>query len=136
MRGHAQAVEDILSAVPNLTVYDGEVPNGATGRYVVFYLTTPQGVERSRRVSADSPKRRFTLSTMYVGDTPNECRWVAEKVHDALLRQRLTVAGWVNDPFLPPTTSAQVRKDDSTSPVAWIATDVWQFNASPAPQPI
>lgn len=131
MRTHAAAVEALLGSVPNLTVFDGEVPAAATGRYVVFYLTTPQGVEQSRRVSADSPKVRFTLSTLYFGDTPNECRWVAEKVHGALTRTRLAVAGWVNDPFMPPTSSAQIRKDDSTTPAAWVATDVWQFNASP-----
>lgn len=130
MRAHADAIETVLAAT-GVATFDGEVPPTQTGRYIVFYLTTPQGVEQSRRISADSPKARFTLSTMYVGDTPNECRWVAERVQAALRRTRFAVAGWVNDPLMPPVSSAQVRKDDSLTPAAWVATDVWQFNASP-----
>ena len=97
-------------------------------QYVVFYLTTPQGL--GRRVSADAPKARFLLSTMAVGTSPNECRLIVEKVHAALVRNRLTVSGRTCDPFLPPASPAPIRYDDSVNPPAWIATDVWPFTSS------
>lgn len=130
IRAHAEAVETILATASGLVFHDGEPPVGLTGRYVIFYLTTPQGVERTQRLSAAFPKSRFLLSTLYVGDSPNEVRWVAEKVHTALIGKRLSVAGRTCDPFTPPSTPGQVRPDDSTAPPAWVATDVWAFNSS------
>jgi hypothetical protein len=122
-RAHAAAVKVLLDA-STVMVYDGEVPADARGRYVVFYLTTALG--RNPRVSADMGQQAFNLSTLYAGDSPNECRWVAEKVQSALTRKRPAVANMTCTP-LKLGTAGQVRKDDSINPPAWIATDVWQF---------
>lgn len=131
IRAHARAVEALLNTATNLVWFDGDVDDPDTsGPYAVYFLSTAAGVDQSRRVSADVPKARFTLAVMYVGDTPDEMRWVAEKVRTALIRNRLSVAGRTCDPFLPPSSSATPRKDDSAQPIAWVATDVWQFNSS------
>lgn len=132
IRAHARAVETLLSTATNLVWYDGAAPSTASGPYAIYFLATPAGVSQSRRVSADMPKAQFNLAVMYVGDTPDEMRWVAEKVRTAVIRNRLTVTGRTCDPFLPPATSSTPRKDDSALPVAWVSTDVWQFNSSPA----
>lgn len=126
IRAHMDAAMALLgtSRVP---AFDGEVA-GAPGRYVVAYLTTPQGV--GARLSADVPKARFLLTTLCVGDTPNECRWAVEYVHEVLIRQRLVVAGRECSPFLPPGQPSQVRRDDTLKPPAWIATDVWPFTSN------
>lgn len=128
IREHAAAVETLLSGDTTLPTYDGEIPTNAPDQYVVFYLTTPQGL--SRRLSADVPKARFLLSTMAVGTSPNECRLIVEKVHARLTRQRLDVDGRICDPFLPPDTPAPLRRDTDINPPAWIATDVWPFTSS------
>lgn len=130
LRAHAAAVSTLLGTASGLVVHDGEIPLEPASRYVVFYLSTSQGVDRSRRLSTDYPKLRFLLSTLCVGATPNEVRWVIEKVHTALIGNRLAVTGRTCDPFTPPSTPGQVRPDDSTAPPAWVATDVWAFNSS------
>jgi hypothetical protein len=130
IRAHAAAGLTLLaSADAELPAFDGEVA-GSPPIYVVTYLTTPQGV--GARLSADVPKARFLLTTICVGRTPNECRWAVEKVHNKLVGSRLTVTGRVCDPFQPPDQPAQVRRDDSLEPPAWIATDVWPFTSSQA----
>lgn len=112
-----------LLDVEGVLAFDGEVATGSgePERYVVAYLTTP--AQERHRLSADPGMGAYTLTTMSVGQSPNECRWVAEKVHAALTRAR------PNASCSPITlrTAGQVRRDDSINPPAWIATDVWRF---------
>lgn len=126
MRTIAAAISSLLEADPSLIHFDGEVPTGdsAPKRYVVFYLTTPRdGVRRS---SADAGLGLYRLSTLYVGGSPNECRWVIEHAHAALKTKRPTAD---SSPILL-GSSGQVRHDKSINPPAWIATDVWQFSVT------
>ena len=129
MRNQAAAVKTLLSAQAGLSVYDGEVPTGSgePARYVVFYLTSPR--QESERLSADNSLRVYTVATMSVGTSPNECRWVAEKVHAALTRKRPTVANVACSP-MSLVTAGQVRIDEGVNPSVWICTDVWRFSAT------
>ena len=129
MRAQAAAFVALLDDNPNLPVYDGEVPTGATeaDRYVVVFMTTPR--QESGRLSADRSLREYTATTMSVGTSPNECRWVAEKVHAALTRKRPAVANVVTAPITL-ITAGQVRKDTGVNPPVWICTDVWRFSAT------
>lgn len=129
VRDHAKAVFDLLDANPNLVVYDGEIPSAATGRYAVFYASTP--LDRSPRLSAHMSHRVVTVSVMAVGDSPNECRWVAEKVQARLRRVRPVIAGCTCTP-LQLVAAGQVNPDDSIEPPAWTSTDVWQFSSAGA----
>lgn len=129
MRDHAAAVIDLLDAQSGLNVYDGEVPTGSTEpqRYVVVYVTSPR--QDSERLSADNSLRVYTVSTLSVGASPNECRWVAEKVHAALTRKRPAVADSMTSP-ISLLTAGQVRPDDDINPPAWVCTDVWRYSAT------
>lgn len=129
MRKVAEAFAALLSADANLIVFDGEVGTGKDEpeRYVVFYTSTP-AQERSR-LSADPGIFAHTITTMSVGDSPNECRWVAEKVHAALTRKRPVIDGLNTSPVWL-RSAGQVRRDDTTNPAAWIATDVWRFTTT------
>lgn len=130
IRAHAKAAVDLLNtAATELPAFDGEAA-GSPPIYVVSYLTTPQGVAASARLSSDVPKARFLLTTICVGRTPNECRWAVEKVHGILVGRRLAVAGRICDPFQPPDSPDQVREDTDLEPSAWIATNVWPFTSS------
>lgn len=129
VRAHAAAVLALLDADADLIVYDGEVPAAATGRYAVVYVTTP--LDRGPRLSAHMSHRLVTVSVMCVGDSPNECRWVAEKAQGRLRRVRPVISGRVCTP-LALVTAGQVRPDDSVEPPAWVATDVWQFQSAGA----
>jgi hypothetical protein len=128
-RAHAAAVLALLDADPDLIVYDGEIPDAATGRYAVVYVTTP--LDRGPRLSAHMSHRLLTVAVMCVGDSPNECRWVAEKAQGRLRRVRPAVSGATCTP-LQLVTAGQVAPDDSIEPPAWTATDVWQFSSAGA----
>ena len=124
MRDVAAAVGALLDGDPNLLWFDGQVGDTAGRPYVVFYLTTPS--PRGERLSGDAPLGLYSLSTLYVGSKPNECRWVAERVHAALDGKRLTVPARTTTP-LALGTSAQIRPDDGINPPAYVGTDVWRF---------
>lgn len=126
MRAVARAVEDLLDGQSGLVWFDGEV-TGDPNPYVVYYLTTP--ARRGDRVSSDAPFGMYSLATLYVGSTPNETRWVAEKVHVALEGQLLHVEDREPAPVWL-GTAGQVRPDTSRNPPAYVATDVWRFAIS------
>lgn len=125
MRDVAAAVGALLDGDPNLLWFDGQVGDTAGRPYVVFYLTTPS--PRGERLSGDAPLGLYSLSTLYVGGKPDECRWVAEHVHAALTRQRLAIPGRTSTP-LAVGTAGQVRPDDGVNPPAYVCTDVWRFH--------
>ncbi len=127
MRDVVRAVGVLLDGAAGLVWFDGEVPDSAPERYVCLYVTTPR--QEGERLSADHSQRVYTVSTMSVGTSPNECRWVAEKVHAALTRVRPAVEGRMCSPIRL-LTAGQVRDDDSINPPAWIATDVWRFSVT------
>lgn len=128
-RAHAAAVKVLLDGASGLVVYDSEVPDQPGDRYVVFYVSTPWG--RNPRLSAHLGQQLITVATLYVGNSPNECRWVAEKVQAALVRKRPAVTNRTTSPLVL-GTAGQVGPDDSITPPAWIATDVWQFTSTGA----
>jgi len=126
-RAHAAAVFALLDAEPNLTVYDGDIPDTPAARYAVMYVTSP--LDRGPRLSAHMSQRLLTVSVLCFGDSPNECRWVIEKTQARLRRVRPVVADRTCTP-LRLVTAGQVAPDSSIEPPGWSATDVWQFSSA------
>lgn len=129
VRDHASAVLSLLDADPDLVVYDGEVPDSPAGRYAVVYASTP--MDRGPRLSAHMSHRIVTVSVLQFGSSPNECRWVAEKVQARLRRVRPVISGRTCTP-LQLVAAGQVNPDDSIEPPGWAVTDVWQFSSAGA----
>lgn len=133
-RAHVAAVMTLLAADVNLVVYDGEaVPTAerpvVPNRYAIVYASTP--LDRGPRLSQHMSHRVFTVPILYFGDSPKECRWVAEHVQAALRRKRPVVTGFVCTPFQL-VSAGQVNPDDSIEPPGWSATDIWQFQSAGA----
>lgn len=128
-RAHAAAVKAMLTPVVGLVAYAGVLPppENRAARYVVLYVTLPLGA--NRRLSGDMSQQRVTLATLYVGSTPDECRWVAEKTQTALTRNRPEVAGRKCTPITL-GTAGNPREDTDQLPAAWVATDVWSFTST------
>ncbi len=128
-RAHAAAIGVLLAADTGLVSYDGEVPVDPPARYVVFYVTLPLG--RNPRLGGVMGRQHVTVSTLHVGNTPNEVRWVAEHTQAALTLKRPAVTNRTTSPLVL-GTAGQVRPDDSIAPPAWVATDVWSFASTGA----
>jgi hypothetical protein len=82
----------VSSAVPDVTVYEGDVPASPSFPYVLLQTSFPAVSERAvnRRVQG----RRFTARTTVAGATARSVEVVAEKLSTALEGVRLDVDGW------------------------------------------
>lgn len=103
-----QAVFDLLSLDPDLVVYDGFVPTGATPPYTVVYSTVdhPSGHPDN---SLDG-RTRVLLGRWYfhcVGGSPSAARAVAQRVRTQLLDVR---------PILPTGMSCGLIREVPGSP--------------------
>lgn len=125
-RDHAS---EILSLVrqSRATVYDGLVPDDAAAPYVAVYFDT--GWADPVRVNNDAHWRRYTFQTTYVATTPEQLRWLVDKVEPELLGVTPDVYGVASSP-LEKRTAQQVRRDFDVSPPLFYATDVWEYGAN------
>jgi len=126
---HASAVLALLEAAPNLTVYDGSVPQNTAGSYVVAYFSAD--TERSDRLTAQTTASLLRVTTHSVAPNPTAARRLADKVRTALLDVTPTVADWQSWPIrhdvgLPP------QRDESTGKPVFDAIDAWTWQATPA----
>jgi len=125
---HAQALLGLLLSDPDLTVYDGPAPDGATPPYVVLYVTSE---DASDRLHGDATTKPVWGYTHAVGANATAARRVADLVRARLLDVHPTVPGWVNGPIRHyssrPPTDVEVAGAKYLDQV-----DVWRFVSDPA----
>ena len=124
IRLHAAAVLALIDAQPNVTVYDGQVPNRPVLPYAVMYAD--QGGAGQSAFSGKSDFRVWRFQTTAVGSTPEQCRWLAERVELALLDVAPVVTGRTCG-RIDKLDSQPVRRDDTVDPALFYAVDRWQF---------
>ena len=126
---HISAVRNLVDAVPNVTIYDGSVPNDPTYPYVVLY--GDQGAAEPNAYTEASTLRRFRVQTTTTAVDQAQARALAERVETALLDVRPTVAGRKCGPIRK-ETSQLVRRDDDVDPAVFYAVDIWLLTTVPA----
>jgi hypothetical protein len=91
---HAQVGLLALDANPNLTVFDGKVPDGTDPPYVLVYAQVSWPREG---VGTSLLEQQVTVTTTYichcVGLTPSAARAVAMQVRSSLLNLRPVIEG-------------------------------------------
>lgn len=125
-----------LRALPNLTVYDGKVDDGATLPYAVAYftMTTASGDAAPGAVdlTLDSQTIDLTLYLHNVAGNGAAARVVQWKTRTALVNARLTVAGRRCWPVRQIDDAPAVR-DESTGKLIVDLTDVYRLRTFPVP---
>jgi hypothetical protein len=129
IRAHVNAVKALLSAVPNVTVYDAKVPDNATYPYVVVYADG--GLASVNNLAAASSWRDWRFQTTSVGTTPDQARLIAEKAQAALLDATPTVTGR-SCGRIQHDVSRDIQRDDDVVPPVLYAVDRWRFSSVPA----
>lgn len=121
---HADAFLALLTADPNLTVFDGNVPDNTDPGYVVVWISVDN--EESVSLADEQGKPNIRVTTHSVADTGTGARIIADRVRSAVHNKRLTIAGrncWKvrHDYGIPP------QPDQSTGRAVIDAVDVWTF---------
>lgn len=124
MRAIAKGIKELFEQESELHVFDTEVPTEPPDLYVVYYLSSPS--DRSVRSTARPGQHAYRLTTLSIGTSPDECRWVVEKVTKCL-EFHAPVAG---SSVITHSTFGIVRPDDSINPPAFTCTDLWTFHVS------
>ncbi len=129
IRAHRQAVLAKLQAVPQLTTYDGLVPNLPEHPYVVLWMSAPNRLSsRMCGVQSDAVQ---TFATTAVATDANQIGWVQEKVHGALVDAAVTVTGRSCERVKHEDT-APIDIDYDVDPPVLTAVDIWRFLSIPA----
>ena len=123
-REHANAVLALAQAVPNLTVYDTQAPAKPSLPYAV--LRFDSGVRERTAITATSNMVTTTVTCTAVGIDRGQSQGVAERVADALVDVRPTVAGRSCSP-LEHVDSRPSQMDSEVSPPLFYAVDVFRF---------
>lgn len=126
---HIAAVRNLVDTVPNVTVYDGGVPNSPTYPYVVLY--GDQGAALANAYTEVSTYRSFRVQTTTVAVNQPQARALAERVESALLDVRPAVTGRTCGPIRK-EASQPVRRDDDVDPAVFYAVDIWLLTSVPA----
>jgi hypothetical protein len=131
----AAAMKALLDAVvgpPELVVYDGKVPKGVTGPYVLIYFDDSDPELADSRPLTGASQRHITRAiTHSVGVTAEAARMVADMVRAAWLDVRPTVAGRTCQPIRredgqPP------QRDEETLEAVYDKVDVYRLESVPA----
>lgn len=131
---HADAVLELLRAVPNLTVYPEEaggnftVPNGAPPRYVSVHMTADRPL--GGRLDMRSTRFRQRIYTHSVGENDIAARAVADLVSGALLDVVPFVDGRVCYPIRS-EVGGDPREDESANALVVTITDTWRLESEP-----
>lgn len=130
---HANAWLGLLEPEPNLTVYDGAVPNGATAPYVLGYFTG-SWPPSSPGNALDGASRELTSRGIFhcVGADQIAARAVAAKVRTRLLDVRPTVSGRTCGLIRQESALDPVR-DESTGVLVMDMVTVYRFTSEPTP---
>lgn len=128
IRAHVDAVLALVDAVPNVTVYDGQVPNDPALPYVV--IRTDTGRRERSALPASSDRLTVRIWATSVGETRASAQWVSEKVTTALLDVRPTVTGRTAFPITS-VNSQPAREDDVVKPLVFVL-DEFELTTIPA----
>lgn len=125
----AVALLSLLGTNANLTVIDGDVPNGQEPPYLLVYLTgAPKEGDNLNRLSTEATPRAYLHS---VGMTPAAARIVSGQAAATIVGQRLTIAGWScgpikNEQSIPP------ERDESTGVTVMDQVDIYRWHMTAA----
>jgi len=130
IRAHRNAVLGLLTGIPDLTVYDGVVPNLPALPYGVLWASAP--LRWSDRMCGDQMNAREQFQTTAVGYTAVQVGWVQEKIHAALVGVRPVVAGRACERIQNDRPPGQMDIDYDVDPPILTAIDLWLFVSVPA----
>jgi hypothetical protein len=125
----AAAFLALLETNSNITVVDGDVPNGLEPPYVVVYFAG--GRDRGdnlRQTSNEATDRAYVHS---VAESAQGARVVAGQVDSTITDQRLTVAGWSSGPIRRELTNPP-KRDESTGIAVMDQIDVYMWRMTAA----
>lgn len=113
----------VRASVPaTCDIYEGAAPSEAEAPFAVFYFDSGRKSAFERNVLNEAP-RDLRYQTTCVGSTPEQARWVADKVGAALYGGVPSVAGRLVWPVIE-ESSQPVRRDDE-SLTTFLATSQW-----------
>ncbi len=128
IRDHVAAVVALVDADPNVTVYDGQVPNEPTLPYVV--IRTDTGRRERSALPATSDRLTLRIWATSVGLNRTSAQVVSERVTAALLDVRPTVTSRSCFPITS-VNSQPAREDDVVKPLVF-ALDEFELVSIPA----
>lgn len=123
-REHANAVLALAQAIPNINVYDTQAPEKPPMPYAV--LRFDSGVRGRTAITASSNMTTTTVSCTAVGVDRGSSQGVAERVADALVDVRPTIAGRTCSP-IEHLDSRPSQMDLDVKPPLFYAVDVFRF---------
>lgn len=113
----------VRAAVPaSCGIYEGVAPASEDPPFAVFYFDSGQKSPFERTVLNDAP-RDLRYQTTAVGATPEQARWVADKVAAALYGGVPTVSARLVWPVIE-ESSQPIRRDDESA-ATFLATSEW-----------
>ena len=113
----------LRTSVPaTCAIYEGQAPSGADPPYAVLYFDSGRKSAFERNILNEAP-RDLRYQTTCVGSTPEQARWVADKVGAALYATVPAVSGRLVWPVIE-EASQPVRRDDESLAV-FLATSQW-----------
>jgi hypothetical protein len=128
IRDHVAAVVALVDADPNVTVYDGQVPNEPTLPYVV--IRTDTGRRERSALPATSDRLTLRIWATSVGLNRTSAQVVSERVTAALLDVRPTVSSRSCFPITS-VNSQPARVDDVNTSLVY-ALDEFELVSIPA----
>lgn len=123
-REHANAVLALAQAIPNINVYDTQAPAKPPLPYAV--LRFDSGQRDRTAITANSNMVTTTVTCTAVGNDRGQSQGVAERVADALVDVRPTVAGRSCSPIEHLDTRPS-QMDSQVTPPLFYAVDVFRF---------
>jgi len=132
IQAHADAILGLLRADPDLTVYDGHVPDGGELPYVLVYIadSDPQQAN-SHSLTVESTRHVTWAYCHCVGANAIAARAVAQRVRAALLDVTPTIPGRTCWPIRR-EEGQPAERDESTGQVVVDLVDVYRLESVPA----
>jgi len=133
----AEAVVALITADPNLKVYDGKVPTDpATGKlpsrpYVVIWSSPVPSAARDT-LSGRSGWWEEIVTTTVVGDSIGSVRIVSRRVREAVLDVIPAVTGRVSVPIRMDGGPLPIQADQDVQPPVLYAVIRWLCSSVPA----
>ena len=113
----------VRASVPSSCgIYEGSAPQQVEPPFAVFYFDSGRKSAFERTLLNDAP-RDLRYQTTSVGKTPEQARWVADKVAAALYGGVPSVSGRLVWPVIE-EGSQPIRRDDE-SLTSFLATSQW-----------
>lgn len=133
VQDHADVWLNLLEPEPNLTIYDGAVPNGATTPYALIYFTGSR-LPMADGNALDGASREFVSRAIVhcVGGDQIAARAVAAKVESRLLDVRPIVSGRTCGLIRQESVLDPVR-DETTNVLTMDMVTVYRFISEPTP---